>query len=121
LSGFVLFNVARHLRQTFFLFLQGRPANFDEEEFVRSAAGIEGVARIDSIRAWSLDGNAFVLAMRLDLSVATLREAERVKGQVRELAAQRGADRGSIAIETRPAAAAPGSHLAQQPPRETEK
>lgn len=103
LSTFVAVNVVRRLISTVFLFLQGRPENFDEDSFVADVLKIDGVAAVDHVRVWSLDGDAFALTLRLRLGVATLAEAEVAKGRARALALHLGAVADCIAIETAPA------------------
>ncbi|HVK62544.1 MAG TPA: cation diffusion facilitator family transporter, partial [Bdellovibrionales bacterium] len=87
LSAFIAFNVLRHLKQTAYLFLQGRPPGFDEAKFVSDSLAIAGVEHIDHIAVWSLDGETSVLSARLHLhSVRDPVEIENVKSQVRSLA-----------------------------------
>jgi cobalt-zinc-cadmium efflux system protein len=92
LSLFVLFNVSRHLKETAYLFLQGRPDNFDEDSFLEAAAAIPGVEKIDHLAVWSLDGETSILSARLHLhAVREPMEIERVKASVRNLAVLQGA------------------------------
>ena len=89
LAIFVLYNVLRHLKETAYLFLQGRPENFDEEEFRRETLAIEGVEHIDHLSIWSLDGESSVLSARLHLhGLRDPLEIERVKVAVRAIAAR---------------------------------
>ncbi len=87
LAAFIAFNVLRHLKETAYLFLQGRPAGFDEKRFIAESLAIHGVEHIDHIAVWSLDGDSSVLSARLHLhSVRDPVEIENVKAKVRELA-----------------------------------
>ena len=89
---FVLFNVLRHLKDTAYLFLQGRPENFDEKLFLTETLAIKGVERVDHLAVWSLDGETSVLSARLHLhSVRDPLAIESVKITVREAAARQGA------------------------------
>lgn len=67
LSIFVSFNVIKHLKETAFLFMQGRPGNFDEARFLKEAEKAPGVEMIDQLAVWSLDGETSVLSARLHL------------------------------------------------------
>jgi cobalt-zinc-cadmium efflux system protein len=92
LSLFVLFNVSRHLKETAYLFLQGRPENFDEHSFIEAASSLPGVEKIDHLAVWSLDGETSILSARLHLhAVREPAEIESVKASVRRLAALQGA------------------------------
>lgn len=87
LALFVSFNVLRYLKDTAYLFLQGRPANFDADGFVREALAIPGVENIDHLAVWSLDGETSILSARLHLhTVHDPSMIEDVKRKVRDLA-----------------------------------
>lgn len=88
LGIFVLFNVLRHLKETVYLFLQGRPGDFDEDEFLKATLKVSGVEHVDHLAVWSLDGHNNVLSARLHLhNVRDPLEIEKVKEQVRTIAA----------------------------------
>lgn len=92
LAIFVLFNVIRHLKHTIYLFLQGRPANFEEEVFVQEVLQIPGIEKIDHLAVWSLDGTANVLSARLHLhAISDPIEIEKAKSAVRRIADRHGA------------------------------
>lgn len=92
LALFVSFNVFRHLKDTAFLFLQGRPRNFNEETFLGEALAVDGVEKVDHLAVWSLDGETSVLSARLHLhNVRDPLEIERVKREVRAAAGKQGA------------------------------
>lgn len=85
LAIFVSYNVLKRLRETAFLFLQGRPQNFDEALFLKEALAVPGVEHIDHLAIWSLDGESSVLSARLHLhavrdplAIETIKEGVRV-------------------------------------------
>ena len=87
ISLFVLFNVLRSLKGMAYLFLQGRPSNFNQEKFVAEALAVQGVERVDHVAVWSLDGDTNILSARLHLhSVRDPDEIEKVKANVRAVA-----------------------------------
>jgi cobalt-zinc-cadmium efflux system protein len=90
-SVFVSFNVFRYLKNTLYLFLQGRPDSFLEEEFTSEVLEILGVERVDHLAVWSLDGERSILSARIHLhSVREPIEIENIKSQVRVIAARHG-------------------------------
>lgn len=92
LSLFVSFNVVRHLKDTVYLFLQGRPESFSELEFMREAQLVQGIEHIDHLAVWSLDGERSILSARLHLhAVHDPLEIERIKALIRDLAFKQGA------------------------------
>lgn len=123
LGCFVLFNVLKHLKSTVYLFLQGRPINFDEDLFLREALSAEGVEHVDHLAVWSLDGQTSILSARLHLhSVRDPDAIEKVKAVVRAAAARQKA---VATLETCMAAHAPHevdpSAPLSAPPRKPEK
>ncbi|MEK7358006.1 MAG: cation diffusion facilitator family transporter [Bdellovibrionota bacterium] len=87
LAIFVAFNVLRRLRETAYLFLQGRPQNFDEARFIEEAMAVSGVEHVDHLAVWSLDGETSILSARLHLhSVRDPLAIETIKEGVRSLA-----------------------------------
>jgi len=92
LATVVLFNVIRYLKQTAYLFLQGRPTSFDEDLFVRETLAIRGIEKIDNLAVWSLDGRTNILTARIHLhSLRDPLDIERAKTEVREIANRHGA------------------------------
>jgi cobalt-zinc-cadmium efflux system protein len=92
LSLFVSVNVLRHLKDTIYLFLQGRPESFSEREFLEKAMTVVGVEKIDQLAVWSLDGEKSILSARLHLhSLRDPIQIETVKATIREFALQQGA------------------------------
>ena len=92
LSIFVFYNVIRHLKDTAYLFLQGRPENFNEALFIKEALAVAGVEKVDALAVWSLDGESSILSARLHLhSVRDPFEIERVKKEVRVIASRQSA------------------------------
>lgn len=92
LSIFILYNVLNRLKDTAYLFLQGRPASFDEKKFLADALAVPGVEHVDHLAVWSLDGQTSILSARLHLhSVRDPLAIETVKAGVRLAATSQGA------------------------------
>ena len=92
LSIFVLFNVYGNLKHTIYLFLQGRPRNFNESTFLKESLAVSGVEHVDHLAVWSLDGETNILSARLHLhGVRDPIEIERVKDGVRTAAKKQNA------------------------------
>ena len=101
LSIFILWNVLKNLRETIYLMLQGRPANFEEKSFTEKLLGLNGIASADMIRVWSLDGVQNVMSLRVHIhSIQDHSEIERVKSQVRDIANEFGVRPQFVTIET---------------------
>ncbi len=91
LSIYVAFNVFKHLKSTIFLFLQARPEEFDEENFIEKVLKIDGIFRVTNIAIWSLDGVQNILSCRIifskDFSVSQL---EGINKEIRYIASHQG-------------------------------
>jgi cobalt-zinc-cadmium efflux system protein len=97
LSCFVSFNVLRHLKDTLYLFLQGRPESFSETLFLSEALKVPGVEKVDHLAVWSLDGEHSILSARLHLhALRDPHTIELVKTKIRELAQNQGASQTTL-------------------------
>lgn len=87
LSFFVLWNILRHMRDTIYLLLQGRPKDFSSIAFTEEVLAVPGIGSVDRIKAWSLDGERTVISARIHLhSTENKADIEALKGQVRHIA-----------------------------------
>jgi cobalt-zinc-cadmium efflux system protein len=59
---FILFNVLRRLREVASTFLQAAPAELNLADLRRELEGIDGIASIHHLHAWSLDGERHVIS-----------------------------------------------------------
>jgi len=92
LSILILINVLKHLKSTVYIFLQGRPRNFNEKQFLAEALAVNGVEHVDHLAVWSLDGETSILSARLHLhSVHDPIEIEFIKAGVRTAAEKQNA------------------------------
>jgi len=100
LSAYILFNALINIKHTLFLFLQGRPEDFDEKSFVKSLMTVPGVTGVHDLHIWSLDGMNHILSYHLciknDLS---LNEIVKIKSQCRRLTKQKDLVHSTIEIE----------------------
>lgn len=62
ISIYILFNVARNLRETLGLFLQAVPGSVDIDQLEKALAAIHQVCSVHHTHVWSLDGEHHVLS-----------------------------------------------------------
>ncbi len=87
ISGFILFNVIRNLRQTVNLFLQGVPTDVDVKKIEEAVLADAKVKDIHHTHIWSLDGEHHVLTSHVVLNLDTRKEdIRRIKEIFRFLA-----------------------------------
>lgn len=100
ISLFVLWNVAKNLKQVIAVFLQTTPESFDLDQFESRAQEIESVQSLHHTHSWSLDGESHVLSTHLVLASQSTREQIlTAKGQVTDLLAEHHFDHVTIEIE----------------------
>lgn len=101
LSAFILWNVLKGLKETLYLLLQGRPTAFREDQFSGEVLKLDGIARTDSIRVWSLDGNQNVLSLRVHVhALHDHQRIEALKARIRRIASHYGVRPDDVTIET---------------------
>jgi len=89
ISGFILFNVLRNLRQTFSLFLQSVPADVDVRAIQKTVLADNIVKGIHHTHIWSLDGEHHVLTSHVVLKdTANKEDIRRIKEIFRGLAGE---------------------------------
>ena len=88
-SGFVLFNVARNMKKTINLFLQGVPDTVQISKIETEILGMEKVKGIHHTHIWSLDGEHHVLTTHIVLCLDSKKEdIRRIKDKIRGLTGQ---------------------------------
>ena len=88
-SGFVLLNVARNIKKTINLFLQGVPESIQIPKIEAEFLKMEKVKDIHHTHIWSLDGEHHVLTTHIVLSLDSKKEdIRRIKDRIRKLTEQ---------------------------------
>ena len=96
----VLANVARNLRRTVVIFLQGVPPSISLEGVEEHLAGVPGVRGIHDLHLWSLDGEHHILTTHVVIPEgSTVEESVAVKCRVRDAAASLGISHATVEIE----------------------
>lgn len=73
-TGYVLFNLARNLKTTLSLFLQGVPDSLNPAEIETFLLHVENVVSVHHLHIWSLDGEHHVLTAHVVLKESTTRD-----------------------------------------------
>ncbi len=88
-SGFVLYNVAKNMKKTINLFLQGVPESIQIPEIEAELLKMEKVKDMHHTHIWSLDGEHHVLTTHIVLSLDSKKEdIRRIKDRIRKLTQQ---------------------------------
>jgi cobalt-zinc-cadmium efflux system protein len=85
-SGFVLFNVAKNMKETINLFLQGVPESIQIQAIEVEILKMEKVKNLHHTHIWSLDGEHHVLTTHIVLSMDSKKDdIRRIKDRIRKL------------------------------------
>ncbi|GAB2768797.1 cation diffusion facilitator family transporter [Actinomadura fibrosa] len=83
---FILFNVAKRLKDTLFIFLQGVPKEIDLEEVKEKLSQIPNIASLHHVHIWSLEGTDHVFTTHIKLkNISHFQQLLDVKRQVKDV------------------------------------
>lgn len=100
ITAYILFNVFRHVRQTFLLFLQAVPEDIDLVELRRRLNTLTHVRSTHHTHVWSLDGSQHVLTTHIVVdNVSTKTEVSRLRADVAQLCEEYGFAHTTVEIE----------------------
>lgn len=86
ISGYILFNIYRNIKQSFVIILQGIPQNVNIDSIKLRLENISEVINIHDCHAWSMDGEYNVLSIHLVLDKNySLTKQDIIKRKIREL------------------------------------
>ncbi len=86
ITAYVLYNVVKRLRETLFLFLEGKPKEIDLDEIKRKIESLENVYSLHHTHLWSLDGEHHVFSTHVKLKgVSELNQIVKVKKSIKEM------------------------------------
>ncbi|AEV33906.1 cation diffusion facilitator family transporter [Owenweeksia hongkongensis DSM 17368] len=83
---FILYNVVKRLRETLFVFLQGKPEGVDLDEIEKKILATPHVASMHHTHLWSLDGEHHVFTTHLKLkNISQLKDIKQLKMDIKEM------------------------------------
>ncbi len=101
ITAWVLWNVARNLRDTFRILLQGIPDGLDAARLTDEVLAVEGVEGLHDLHLWSQDGETHVMTLHIVVSEGlSLADTEHIKQSVRDIGRSYSADHVTVEIET---------------------
>ena len=88
ITGYVLYNVFRNLKQSLTILLQAVPMDINEEELKKKLLSIPHIRDVHDIHLWTLDGSYNILSIHIVLEdEMNLDQAEQIKSQARAILA----------------------------------
>jgi len=86
ITGYILFNVVKNLKQSLTILLQAVPMKINEEEIKNNLLSIPCIIDVHDIHIWTMDGDYNILSIHMVLADnTTMEQAEEIKSQAREL------------------------------------
>ena len=86
ITGYILWNVVKRLKETLFIFLQGVPGDIKLDEVEDRILKIENVASIHHVHVWSLEGEHHVFTAHVKLkNISGFQELLEVKKQIKSI------------------------------------
>lgn len=83
---YILWNVIKRLRETLFIFLQGRPADVNASEIESRLLKIDGVDSIHHTHIWSLEGQHHVFTTHVRLkNITSINQIVEIKNNIKEV------------------------------------
>ena len=102
LTVFILFNVAKNLREAINILLQGVPKHINLEAVKRDILAIKGVLRLHDIHIWSLEGETDIFTAHIVLDDETLRrQPEKNKQRIKEILKSHHIEHSTIELENK--------------------
>ncbi|WP_018478529.1 cation diffusion facilitator family transporter [Pontibacter roseus] len=109
ITGYVLYNVVRNLRQGLQILLQGTPANISLRQLQERLEQVPEVRSVHDLHLWTLDGTSHVLTMHAVVNEnLNLEQAHAVKQRIRTAMHNEQIDHVTVELEM------PGQECSQQ-------
>ncbi|WP_242920212.1 cation diffusion facilitator family transporter [Pontibacter liquoris] len=100
ITGYVLYNVIRNLRQSMKILLQGTPLQLDMAQVQEQLEKLPGIRSVHDLHAWTLDGSYHILTLHAVVAAdLPLQEGEAIKQQVRAAMAEMAISHVTIELE----------------------
>lgn len=102
LTVFILYNVAKNLREAFSILLQGVPKHIKLEAVKQDIKSIKGVIGIHDIHVWSLEGETDIFTAHVVLDDETLKDqTEQIKQAIKETLQTHHIEHSTIELESK--------------------
>ncbi len=86
---YILYNAMKKLKETLFLFLQGKPKDIDTDKIVELITNVKGVVSAHDTHIWSLDGEHHVFTTHVKLgNISNINEIVVIKSEIKKIIAK---------------------------------
>lgn len=86
---YILWNSIKKLKETLFIFLQGKPKDIDKDEIIKKIMAVKGVIATHDTHIWSLDGEHHVFTTHVKVNkLNNFNELVTLKSEIKQILAQ---------------------------------
>jgi cobalt-zinc-cadmium efflux system protein len=86
ITAYILWNALKRLRETLYLFLQGKPDNIDQAKIEQELVDVENVDSVHHTHIWSIDGEHNVLTTHVKLKkIDTVNQLLQIKEDIKKV------------------------------------
>jgi cobalt-zinc-cadmium efflux system protein len=98
---FILFNIYKNIRSSLIVFLQGTPENIDAQKIKEAIKTTAHVIDLHDFHTWTMDGEYNILTVHvvIDSTIASLKETQLFRSQLKEKLYQLNIHHATIEIE----------------------
>lgn len=98
--AYVLFNVIKNLRKTFFVFMQGVPSDINLPDIEEKITKLDKVVSAHHTHIWSLEGETHVLTIHVVIGqLNSIKEIIEIKRKVKEVLRKVPIEHATVEIE----------------------
>lgn len=86
---YILWNSIKKLKETLFIFLQGKPKEINKEKIIAEIMDVKGVISAHDTHIWSLDGEHHVFTTHIKINnINSFNELVEIKSKIKKIVAQ---------------------------------
>jgi len=101
LTGFILYNVTKSLKEAINILLQGVPKHINLEAVKKDLNSIKGVIGVHDIHIWSMEGETDIFTAHVVLDDETLKNPEPTKQLIKEALLKHHLEHSTIELESK--------------------
>ena len=101
LTAFILFNVAKSLKEAFNILLQGVPRHINLDKVKKDLSSIKGVIGVHDVHVWSLEGETDILTAHVVMDDEMLKTPDETRIAIKELLKKHHIEHSTIEMESK--------------------
>ena len=99
-TAFILWGVAKNLKETFNIFLQGVPGHIDSSGVRKDLLSLAGIKRIHDVHIWSLDGEKDIFTGHIVVTPELLTNPDQTRRKIKETLEKHHIEHSTVELES---------------------